>query len=90
IFYENNLKFRANKKIGIKSMPVRMGIAAHAGTAYVNNVYYALNNKLANRWIYSTGLSLECLLSNTSLIQLDWSINDLKKAGFYLHFRDQF
>jgi outer membrane protein assembly factor BamA len=90
IFYENNIKFRAQKKLGIKSMPVRLGIAAHAGTAYVNNVDYALNNKLANKWIYSSGLSFECLLSNTSLIQLDWSINGLKESGFYLHFRDQF
>lgn len=90
IFYENNLKFRPHKKLGIKSMPVKLGIAAHAGTAYVNNVYYASNNRLANRWIHSKGLSLECLLSNTSLIQLDWTINDLKESGFYLHFRDQF
>ncbi|MEP7320333.1 MAG: BamA/TamA family outer membrane protein [Saprospiraceae bacterium] len=90
IFYEDNFKFRPQKKLGIKSMPLRLGIAAHAGTAYVNNIYYASNNNLANRWIYSSGLSLECLLSNTSLIQLDWSINGFKEAGFYLHFRDQF
>lgn len=90
IFFDRALAFRKNKKIGVKSMPVKFSIAIHASTAYVNNVHYSLNNPLANRWIYSTGASLECLLSNTSLIQLDFSINHLKDTGIYLHFRDQF
>ncbi len=90
IFLSRNIQFRSDKKLGIKSMPFKMSISSHASTGYVNNVYYAVNNILSNRWIYSYGLSLECLISNTSLIRLDWSTNHLKQSGFYLHFRDQF
>lgn len=89
-FLENNFSIRANKKLGIKSIPFKLGISAHTGTAFVNNVYYAQHNDLANRWIYSGGLSLDGLLFNTLLVQLDWSINDRKQSGFYLHFREQF
>ncbi len=90
IFLDRDVQFRPNKRLGIKSMPLQASIAAHASTAYVNNVFYSTQNTLSNRWIYSSGLSLETLLSNTSLIQIDCSINHLKQIGFYLHFREQF
>lgn len=90
IFYDRTFNFRSNKKIGVTAMPLKLSVALHASTAYVNNIYYTLNNSLTNRWIYSSGVSLECLLSNTALIQLDGSINHRKELGFYLHFRDQF
>lgn len=90
IFYDRKFNFRSNKKIGVTAMPMKLSTSLHASTAFVNNIYYANNNVLTNRWIYSSGFSLECLLSNTSLIQLDCSINHRKELGFYLHFRDQF
>jgi len=90
IFYDKKFNFRSNKKIGVRTMPMKLSIALHASTAYVNNLYYTVNNQLTNRWIYSSGGSLECLLANTSLIQLDCSVNHRKELGFYLHFRDQF
>jgi len=90
IFYDGKFNFRGNKKIGVKSMPLKLSTSLHASTAYVNNIYYTVNNQLTNRWLYSTGVSLECLLSNTSLVQMDCSINHRKELGFYLHFRDQF
>lgn len=90
IFYDRKFNFRSNKKIGVTAMPMKLSTSLHASTAFVNNIYYANNNVLTNRWIYSSGISLECLLSNTSLIQLDCSINHRKELGFYLHFRDQF
>lgn len=90
IFYDRKFNFRSNKKIGVTAMPMKLSTSLHASTAFVNNIYYTNNNVLTNRWIYSSGFSLECLLSNTSLIQLDCSINHRKELGFYLHFRDQF
>ncbi|MEP7266057.1 MAG: BamA/TamA family outer membrane protein [Saprospiraceae bacterium] len=90
VFYDKKVTLFPKSKFGIKSKPVKLGISAHASTGYVNNVYYSENNSFGNRWLYSSGLSLECLLSNTSFIQLDWSVNHLKQSGFFLHFKDDF
>lgn len=90
IVYDGKFNFRSNKKLGVRAMPVKLSTSVHASTAYVNNIYYTVNNQLTNRWLYSTGISLECLMANTSLVQLDCSINHRKELGIYLHFRDQF
>ena len=60
------------------------------GTGYVNNVFYSKSNTFGNRWLWSSGISMEVLMSNTSMIQLDWSINHLKQSGVYLHFKEDF
>ena len=76
--------------LGIKSKPLKLGVSVHGGTGYVNNVFYSKSNTFGNRWLWSSGISMEVLMSNTSMIQLDWSINHLKQSGVYLHFKEDF
>lgn len=90
IFYDHILKVRPGSRYGIKSKPIKLGLSVHTGTGYVNNVFYSINNNFSNRWLWGAGASFEFLLSNTSLFQLDWSVNHLKQSGFYLHFKDDF
>ncbi|MBK6480482.1 MAG: BamA/TamA family outer membrane protein [Saprospiraceae bacterium] len=90
IFYDRTFSLLPEKKLGIRALPLKLSVAANASSGYVNNVFYAETNPLSNRWLYSSGMSLEGLFSNTSLIQLDWSINHRKESGFYLHFKKEF
>lgn len=90
IFLDKNIQFLPKTILGIKSKPLKMGVSVHGSTGYVNNVFYSKTNTFGNRWLWSSGISMEVLMSNTSMIQLDWSINHLKQSGVYLHFKEDF
>lgn len=90
IFLDKTIKILPDRKLGIKSKPIKLGFSVHGSTGYVNNVFYSTSNTFGNRWLWSTGCSLELLLSNTAMFQFDWSMNHLRQSGLYLHFKEDF
>ncbi len=90
IFLDKTIQILPDTRLGIKSKPLKLGFSIHGSTGYVNNVFYSNTNTFGNRWLYSTGASVDLLLSNTSMLQMDWSINHLGQSGVYLHFKEDF
>ncbi len=90
IFLKNHFHYKLPFSKNKKEVPIQLAISANAGTGYVNNVFYSESNNYSNRWLYNTGISIESLLYNTVMFQLDYSVNHAGKSGFYLHFHENF
>jgi len=60
--------------------------------AYVknNDVFYAQNNTLANTPLFSGGLGINILTYYDWLVRIEYSVNNQKNTGFYLHFEAPF
>lgn len=95
-----NIKVIPKKVIHLKQLPFKRFNKIHftvyasifADAAYVKNsdLIYNQNNTLANTFLYSSGLSLNILTYYDALFRLDYSVNHLMQAGFYLHFETPF
>ena len=55
---------------------------------YVNNKYLnpELNNTFANKMLYSGGIGFDVATYYDKVIRLEYSINQLKELGFFIHF----
>ncbi|MBK9016722.1 MAG: hypothetical protein IPM82_23070 [Saprospiraceae bacterium] len=68
-----------------KEMPVKLFLVLHNELAYVNNLFYAEGNPLANDLLWGTTLGLDLVLFYDKIFNFEVSRNRLGEYGFYLH-----
>lgn len=73
----------------LNSIPIAMYAKAYGNAGYVYNPdpgYNSLNNRL----LYSGGVGLDIVLFNDFVIKLEYTANQFRENGLYLHKRDYF
>jgi outer membrane protein assembly factor BamA len=79
-----------SKKIErLNNIPVAMYAKVYGNTGYVYNPEPGYNY-LNNRLLYSGGVGLDIVLFNDFVIKLEYSANQFREKGLYLHKRDYF
>ncbi len=69
-----------------RQMPVRLHLGLIGGVGYVSDPFTAENNLMANRQLWSAGISFDIVLYYDKVFQIQYSMNHLKERGIYLHF----
>lgn len=86
----NTIIHIASKKVErLNNIPVAMYAKVYGNTGYVYNPEPGYNY-LSNRLLYSGGVGLDILLFNDFVIKLEYSANQFRENGLYLHKRDYF
>lgn len=73
----------------LNTIPVAMYAKVYGNAGYVYNPDPG-RNFLANRLLYSGGAGLDIVLFNDFIIKLEYSANQFRENGLYLHKRDYF
>jgi len=73
----------------LNTIPIALYAKVYGNTGYVYNPEPGLNN-LNNRLLYSGGGGLDIVLFNDFIIKLEYSANQFREKGLYLHKRDYF
>lgn len=73
----------------LNNIPLAVYAKVYSNTGYVYNPEPG-NNYLANRMLYSGGVGLDIVLFNDFIIKLEYSANQFRENGLYLHKRDYF
>ena len=73
-----------------KTMPLRLNATLSVDGGYVNDLYYADNNTLSNRWLLGGGPGVQLIWSNNFKLRLEYNINHLLENGLFLHFNTSF
>lgn len=73
-----------------RTMPLQLFLSLHLETGYVNDPYTAVDNPLANNWMYGGGGGLDILLYHNFLFQLNLNTNHRGEWGFFIHNKTSF
>lgn len=80
-------KFGLIKSDKFNNIPISIYLNLFADAGYVNNdQFYNYTNTLPNSWLYSGGIGIDIISYYDSVARIEWSINALGNAHFYLHF----
>lgn len=103
IINNNSLKFELLpekifylKKIPLKSfnkIPLRAFLTINFDYGYVKDFsfdFYYLNNKLANRFLYSFGIGIDFVTYYDKILRIEHSFNSIGENDFFLHFKSLF
>lgn len=66
--------------------PLKIYSTVFQDNAYVNNPFYANGNDFANRHLWSFGTSLDFVIYNDFVLQLEYTWNHLFENDLYIHF----
>lgn len=66
-------------------MPIRLFFSVNNDFGMVNDPFSGDLNPLSNKLLWGRGIGLDVLLFNNKLIQIQYSFNDLRENGLFLH-----
>jgi hypothetical protein len=70
-----------------KLMPLRIYLALNNDVGYVNDPQFYNDNSLTNNWLWGGGLGLDIIIFYGSAFQIEYSMNQLKEKGLFLHYK---
>jgi hypothetical protein len=74
----------------LNNIPIALYAKVYGNTGYVYNPEPGRYNSLNNRLLYSGGVGLDIVLFNDFVIKLEYSANQFRENGLFLHKRDYF
>lgn len=83
-----DVAFNFGKIVPIKAfreMPFKVYLTLNGDIGYVNGPYVEADNFLNNRLLYSGGVGINFVLYYDKVLQINYSLNQLKEAGLFLH-----
>lgn len=69
-----------------RKIPIAMYATMYADAGYASDQYFAENNSLNNKWLYGVGVGLDIVTYYNSVIRLNYALNGIGQARFYLNF----
>lgn len=70
----------------LKKIPTRLYASFNAGWGFVNAPFAEPGNTLNNRSLWGGGVGLDLVFFYDTVLQIQYSYNDLGEGGFFLHF----
>lgn len=71
----------------LRRIPVRLFANMTGGCGYVNAPFADESNTLPNRLLWGGGPALDIVFFYGTILQLQYSVNDLGEGGFFVHFK---
>lgn len=71
----------------LRRIPVRLFANITGGCGYVNAPFADESNTLPNRLLWGGGPALDVVFFYGTTVQLQYSVNDLREGGFFVHFK---
>lgn len=75
---------------GFRNIPLRWYLTAYTDQGVANDPYFALNDQISNRFLFSYGLGIDCVAFYNWLMQAQISRNHLGEMGLFLHYKTSF
>lgn len=70
-----------------QTIPFAVYLKIYSDAGYVvNNNFTKANNSLTNTFLSGGGIGLDIITSYDTVFRIEYSVNDRKEKGFYLHF----
>jgi len=82
-------KFDLGRMIPVKAyrqMPLKLYLSLNNDVGYVNDPYDPGQNFLNNRLLWGGGIGLDFIVFYDKVFRFEYSFNDLKEGGLFLHF----
>ena len=73
------------KKMPLAAMPVTFMLKGFADCGYVKDNFYYTKNPLNNKFLIGYGLGFDIVTYGEAYIRIEYSFNNLKQKGLYLH-----
>ncbi len=70
-----------------KLMPLRIYLALNNDVGYVNDPQFYKDNPLTNSWLWGGGLGVDIIIFYGTVFQIEYSMNQLKEKGLFLHYK---
>lgn len=70
----------------LKLMPLQLFMSTNFDIGYFRDRLFSAQSPLANRWIHSYGIGMDLVLFNNYAYTAEFSINQFKEKGLFLHF----
>ena len=68
-------------------MPLRVYLSLNNDFGYVNDPQFFEDNPLTNKMLWGGGVGLDIIIFYGSAFQIEYSINQLKEKGLFLHYK---
>lgn len=85
------------KRVGLipieqfREIPLDIYLKTYLDMGYVHNYdNYTISNRLADRYLFGTGLGLDFVTYYDTVIRLEYSINRENEAGLFFHLKKEF
>ncbi len=83
--FEERLSFGKLVPIrAFRTMPVRAYFGIYGDTGFAHDPHFHSNNPLNNRLLYGGGLGIDLVMYYDKVIRLQYNMNHLQEAGFFL------
>lgn len=73
------------KKMPLAAMPISFMIKGFSDCGYVKDSYYYAKNAMNNKFLLGYGVGLDIVTYGEAYIRIEYSFNNLKQKGLYLH-----
>lgn len=73
-----------------RTMPVKWYLSLNSDFGYVNDPFFRENNALRNELLWGGGVGLDIVVFYDKVLQIEYSVNRLGEAGFFLHWELNF
>ena len=74
-----------------RDIPLSIFLKTYFDMGYVQNFdNYEQNNRLANRYLFGTGIGLDIVTYYDTVIRFEYSVNREREAGVFLHLKKEF